>query len=68
MHWCKVRFVVQLCVNTFHVMVVHEIVELEAVWIAAAHVIQTFYSVCNLKEVVIVVARIQCFVQLVVGD
>ena len=68
MHWRKVRFVVQLCIDAFYVMVVYKIVEFEAVWIVASHFIQTFYCVRNLKEIVVIVARIQCFVQLVVGD
>ena len=49
-------------------MVVYEIVELEAVGVVAAHLVQALYRVCDLKEVVVVVAGVERLMQLVVGD
>ncbi len=68
MHRSEMRLIVELGVNALDIMVVHKVVELEAVRIVAAHLVQTLYSVRDLKEVVVVVAGIQCLVQLVIGD
>ena len=60
------RFVVQLCVDALHIMVVHKVVKPETVGIVPSQIIKTLYCVCNFKVVVIVMTGIERFVEMIV--
>ena len=58
--------VIQLCIDTLYIMVVHEIVQLQTVGTVSAHLVETLYGVCDLKIVVVIVTGIERLVQIVV--
>ena len=64
----KMRLVLQLCIDTLHIMIIHEIIKFQSLRTVASHLIETFYRMGNLKIVVVIVTRIQCLVELIVGD
>ena len=66
MYWCKVCFVRQLCVDTFHIVIVDKIVEFQAIGTVAAHFIQAFYRVGDLEIVVVIVPGVESLVQRIV--
>ena len=68
MNRCKVCLILKLCIDTLHIMIVHEIIKLQSLRTIASHLIETFYRMGNLKIVVIIMAGIQRLVELIVGD
>ena len=62
------RLVAQLGIDTFYIVVVHKIIQLQSFWPVAAHFIEAFYGMSDLKVVVIIVSGIQCLVQMIVGN
>ena len=47
--------VCKLGVNPLHVMVVHKIIQLQSVRTIASHLVETSYSVGNLKIIMVIV-------------
>ena len=62
MYRCKVRLIAEFCVDTFYIVIVHKIIQIQI-----THVLQIFYRMCDLKIVMIVVSAVKSFVQRVVG-
>ena len=61
-------FIIQLGVDTFYVMVVHKIIQLQSIRTVTTHFIETFYGMRNFKVIVIVMSGIQGLMQMIVGD
>lgn len=53
--------ILQFCIDPFHIVVVHKIIELQSIWLVASHLIEAADRMCNFKIVVIVVPGVQCF-------
>ena len=58
----------QFGVDPLHIMVVHKIIELQPVGTVASHLIEPSHGVGDLEIVVVIVARIERLVKMVIGD
>ena len=61
MNWSKMRLIGKFGVNSFYIMVVHEIIKIKV-----AHVLQIFYSVRDLKIVMVIVSAVKSLVKCIV--
>ena len=68
MNRSKMCLLIQLCINTFYVMIVYKVIKFQTLRTVAAHFIETLYGMSYFKIIVVVMTGIQSFVQMIVGN
>ena len=68
MNGSKMSFICKFCIDPLHIMIIDKVVKFQTLWSIAPHLIEAFYRMGNLKEVVIVVAGVQRLVKMIIGD
>ena len=61
-------FLVELGVDSFHVMIVHKVIQLQTVRAVSTQAIKTLYRMCDFKVIMIIVPGIQSLMKLIIGD
>ena len=61
MNRCKMRFVAELGIDPFYIMIVHKIVKIQI-----THILQIFNGMCDFKIIMVVMPAVQGFMQSIV--
>ena len=61
MNWVEMRFIGQLGIDSFYIMIVYEVVKIEI-----SHILEIFHGMSDLKIVVVIMSAVKSFVKRVV--
>ena len=68
MNRSEMSLIVQLRVNSFYIVIVHEIIQLQSLRPISAHAVQAFHRVGYLEVIMVIVSGVQSLVQIIISD